>query len=334
MKILKKDFKRATKIKVETPEDLWNLNKIITPNDVVGAKTMRTKTTSDKGEKRPVYLKLVVEKIHFDEEGTTLRIAGKIKEGPDDIEFGYHTIAVNAFDVIDIEKKWSSADIMLLKESLTYSGAKILLCVVDERRADFAFATDTGITEISTITAKDKGKQFESKEDDTFYQNVIAVLLEKKDVVEKMIVAGPGFTKENIHKILPKELKGRVFMGSTSVTGKTGLVEIIKRGEITQVLKESRLSEETALVEKFLEHLGKDTGLASYGDAQVLAAAKAGAIDILLVSDKLVRAKNTENIMKLTETGGGVVKIIASTHDAGEKLYNLGGFAAILRYKV
>ena len=313
-------------------EDLWNLSRIIQPNDVVGAKTIRTKQTSDKGEKRPVYLTLTAEKIHFDDESVILRVSGKIKDGPDDIEFGYHTIAINLFDVIDIWKKWMPADITLLKESLSYKGLQVLVCVVDERRADFAIANDLGIKEFASIVAKNKGKQFAKKDDDVFYKQVIDILLEKKDNFEKIILAGPGFTKENIYNTLSKELKQKVSVGSTSVCGKTGINEVIKRGELTKVLKQSRLEEETMLFEKFLEHLGKDDKLSTYGKVQVYDAIVAGAVDMLLVSDKLIRDSKIGQLMKRTEDGGGTVHIINSTHDAGEKLYNLGGIAAILRY--
>lgn len=334
MKILKKDFKHGVKIKPETLDDLWNLKNILAEEDVVGARTVRTIQRTDTNEKKPVYLKLKIEKMQFDEDGNALRLTGKITEGPDDVSHGYHTITVEPNTILDIEKEWARSDKIRLEESITYKGMHLIICVVDERRADFAKATELDAKIFSTLTSKGAGKEYGGASPDLFYDEVIK-LLDANSITDKIIIAGPGFAKENILGLIKKRKlawAGKCILAQASITGKTGINEVIKRGGLDKILAESRLSLETNFVEKFLEHLGKDTGLGIYGKKEVLNAAVNGAIDELLVSDKMLRDKETEKIIYEVEKNSGAVHIINSTHESGEKLFNLGGFAAVLRY--
>ncbi len=340
MKILKKDFKHGVKIKPETLDDLWNLKNILAEEDVVGARTIRTIQRTDSNEKKAVYLKLKIEKMQFDEDGSALRLTGKIIEGPEEVAHGYHTISVEPNTVLDIEKEWSRSDKIRLEDSITYKGMHIVICVVDERRADFAKATELDAKIFSALTSKGAGKEYGgiagAPGPDIFYDEVIK-LLDANSSTDKIIIAGPGFAKENIFGLIKKRKlawAAKCILAQASITGKTGVNEVIKRGGLDKILAESRLSLETNLVEKFLEHLGKDTGLGIYGKKEVLQAAENGAIAELLVSDKMLRDKVTEKIIAFVEENSGEVHIVSSTHESGEKLFNLGGFGAVLRYKI
>lgn len=334
MKILKKDFRHGVKIKPETLDDLWNLKNILAEEDVVGARTVRTIQRTDTNEKKAVYLKLKIEKMQFDEDGSALRLTGKITESPEEVSHGYHTITVEPNTILDIEKEWARSDKIRLEESITYKGIHLIICVVDERRADFAKATELDAKIFSTITSKASGKEYGGASPDMFYGEVIK-MLDANSSTDKIIIAGPGFAKENIMALIKKRKPawaGKCILAPASITGKTGINEVIKRGGLQNILAESRLSLETAFVEKFLEHLGKDTGLGIYGKKEVANAAENGAIAELLVSDKMLRDKETEKIIYEVEKNSGAVHIISSTHESGEKLFNLGGFGAVLRY--
>ncbi len=336
MKLLKKDFKHGVKIKPETLDDLWNLKNILAEEDVVGARTVRTIQRTDTGEKKPVYLKLKIEKMQFDEDGNSLRLSGKITEGPDDVSHGYHTITVEPNTILDIEKEWAASDKIRLAESITYKGMHLIICVADERRADFAKATELDAKIFSTITSKSAGKEYGASSPDIYYDEIIK-LLDANSSADKIIIAGPGFAKENIMALIKKRKlawASKCILAQASITGKTGINEVIKRGGLDKILAESRLSFETNLVEKLLEHLGRDTGLGIYGKKEVLNAAENGAVSELLVSDKMLRNAETEKIISLVEKNSGAVHIINSTHESGEKLFNLGGFGAVLRYKL
>lgn len=334
MQIIKKEFKKVTKLKLQTLDDLYNLKQILEAGDIISAKTLRTLSTTDKKEKRGVFLKISAEKIKFDENGQSLRITGKIVEGPEDVEKGYHTIAIAPNDVVGIEKEWKGYQKLRLEKSLYYKGAKILICVLDEKEASFGIASDLGLKQIATMRNKAGGKLYESKDSSQFYKEINDFLKEHLMRIEKIIIASPGFVKENLYKKLDDEIKKNCILENCSVTGLTGLNEVIKRGALERILKGSMLSKETSLVERFLGELGKDSKMVAYGVKEVNKAAEAGAIDTLLVSDKLLRNEDTEKLIETVEKNRGFVYIVNSTHESGEKLFNLGGLAAFLRYKI
>lgn len=333
MRIIRKDFKRITKIKIETLDDLWNLKHILDKDDIIGSRTLRT-IDVDKRWKKPVFLKIKAEKINFSEDGKRLRVTGKIIEGPEDISYGYHTISIEINSVISVEKEWKKYQIRRLKDSLRFKGLKVLICVVDERRTDFAIATEIKFKEIGSVSNKYTGKLFGGESQEKYYEEIISFLNEQK--TDKIIIAGPGFTKDSIFERLKKypEILKKSIKENSSVIGKTGINEVIKRGALDRILEKSRISFETLLVERFLEELGKDSGLVTYGLNEIKNAVEIGAVDKLLISDKLVREEGMEKLMDLTEKNRGEVHIINSSHEAGERLFHLGGVAAFLRYKV
>ena len=85
MKILAKKLKEnKLKLQVDSLEDLWHIYNVISEGDIVYAKTLRTverKDADKKQEKKPVRLKLRVEKLNFDKTVNRLRVLGTIISG-------------------------------------------------------------------------------------------------------------------------------------------------------------------------------------------------------------------------------------------------------------
>jgi len=333
VKLIKRDFRHETKIKPETLDDLWNLAQILREGDTIGARTFRTLQASASGEKKPVFLKILAEKITHSENGHSLRVAGRIIDAPEDFERGHHTLSIEPGTIFSVEKDWADYEIRKLKDALTYKGMNVLICVMDERRADFAHASELRVKEIATIKSKSGGKMYGSSETSSFYAEVSAYLKENVDKYDKIIIAGPGFSKENIYKTFEAGLKKKCNIEASSITGKTGINEVIKRGALERVVAESRMSSETRMVEDFLAELGKESGFVTYGAPHVKKAVDAGAANSVMVSDKLVRQKDIQKVLETAEAMKAETAIISSTHEAGEKLLALGGIAAFLRYK-
>ncbi len=336
MRIIAKDLRKETKIKPETIDDLWNLSLLITAGDVVGAKTLRTIETSDKKEKRPMYLKISVETVEFDDVTESLRLKGKILEGPDDISFGYHSFRITPNDIISITKQWKRYEIERLEKSVKAVKIKILVMVLDERKADFGEVMNSKVNMLGTIKAENQGKMFGTPEGKSYYKDIIRSLEGYAKRYDRIIIAGPGFAKENIMRIIGKntDMKGKCVTGISSVTGETGVYEVIKRGFIDQIIKTSEISRETKEIEKFMEALGKESDLVTYGIGEVAKAAKAGAVEKILVSDSIVKKEDVQEILKTVENSSGKVEVIGSTHEAGDKLIGLGGIICFLRYRI
>lgn len=333
MKIVKKDFRHETKIMPETLDDLWNMMHILREGDIVGARTFRTVQASSEGEKKPVFLKISLEKLVYSEDGRVLRASGKIIHAPEDFEKGYHTLAIEPGTVVSVEKGWEEHELKRLKDALTYRGMNVLICVMDERRADFAHASELRVKEVASVHSKSAGKMFGGAGSEKFYADVISYIRENIGKYDKAIIAGPGFARENLFAALPQEIKRKCVLEPSSITGATGINEVIKRGALGRIMADSRLSKETQFVESFLAGLGRETGLVTYGTAQVKSAVVAGAAERVLVSDVRVREKEVQEILRAADSMRIESLIINSTHEAGEKLLSLGGIAAFLRYK-
>ena len=100
----------------------------------------------------------------------------------------------------------------------------------------------------------------------------------------------------------------------------------------SRILKETRVARETELVEKLIDEIGKDSGLAVYGEKETRKAAEMGALEDLIVSEQKV--SEYEKLIELAEKHKSIVTIISSEHESGEKFLHLGGIAGLLRFRM
>ena len=112
-----------------------------------------------------------------------------------------------------------------------------------------------------------------------------------------------------------------------------GVQEALKEGIAPQVLQNSRVAYETTMVEEMLSEISKE-GNYAYGPKEVENALLAGAVKVLLVTDKLVREKKVDELLKIASEKKTEIVIINLMHDSGKKLDSLGGVGAILRYRI
>lgn len=355
MKVIHSNMKEGIiKVKAETLDDLWHLYHIIEEGDIVYAKTLRKQSQRsdslrpEKVQVIPVYLGVKAEKIELHRYANALRITGPIVHTSNEqVPLGkYHTIAVEEGSVITIKKpKWKGYQLDRLKQAVEASQrAKIMIVVIEDGEVDMALVREYGVDIITEIRHNLGGKRYNTNresEEIKFFHDVAKTMIEimNREKVEKAIVAGPGFVKEEFYKFLQEnypELAKRVVIEDTSVTGRTGIYEVIRRGTVDKVYHESRVAKEIQLVEKVIEEIAKG-GLAAYGLKEVEEAANYGAIEKLLVLDELLRGDLKEKIERLMEFVRGMraeVVVVSSEHEGGEKLKAIGGIAALLRYRI
>lgn len=109
-----------------------------------------------------------------------------------------------------------------------------------------------------------------------------------------IIVGGPGPTKEDFLKgnYLHHEINEKVLTTvDTGYTGHEGVKEVVSRSR--GFLERVRYTQERKVVQEFLKHLGEDTGLATYGEQEVLNALKNVNVYVLLVSQAIRRYQVT-----------------------------------------
>jgi len=112
------------RVKIETLEDLWTLQRVIFPNDLARSKSLRRfkASDSDVGELKEVIITLKVERTELDKNASRLRIMGKIVEGKPEQYIrlnSYHTLNVAPMDMLDVIKQsWPSYLIDVIKNAV------------------------------------------------------------------------------------------------------------------------------------------------------------------------------------------------------------------------
>ncbi len=354
MKIVFQDLQKGElKLEVANLDDLWYISQCIEAQDQVQGKTMRKIKLGEGTEnntkiiKKPVTLKISVEKVEFQKFSNNLRVSGKIIEGPEDIPHGsYHTIEVEEGTIIKIIKKsWPKYLLQKIKEACEDKGTKILILALERDEVSYALLTASGYKMLADIEGEVGKKGYADIQDKEFYSEVAKHLEEyaQRYEVQHIIIGSPAFWKEELLSIIKKKhssLVPKVSLATCNTTGKNAIEEILKRDEVKTVLKNDRTTRESLLVEEVLKAIAKNS-LASYGMKEVQQAADAHAIKVLLLSEDFLQEQRQEGnfsvldaMMREVERSNGEVHIISTEHEAGKRLHGLGGIAAILRYNL
>lgn len=342
MKVVKYD-RRSGKMKllIQSIDDLWHLYNIIDKDDRISGLTYRReearpdKLRAERGEKKRMRLTIDVKDIEFHEFSDRLRVHGIITEGYQDIG-SYHTFNLSIGDIIDITKIWGDYHLQRIEDAVDATKQPLITFIaMEDGDATFAQLRQYGVEEIAHITAHTPGKQYPSKKDEKkdFYKEV----LNKLEAILNglLILLGPGFAKEeflDFGKSRNPDLFTNCYVAAAGNAGMTGIQEVLKKGIGSEALEKSRVAYETQIIERLLEEISKE-GAYSYGFDEVKDSLKAGAVEILLVVDALLRKKMIEDILDLANRTRCKVVIISEVHEAGKKLSALGGVAALLRYK-
>ncbi|MEM2121735.1 MAG: mRNA surveillance protein pelota [Candidatus Woesearchaeota archaeon] len=345
MKITSKNLKKGIiGLVVESYDDLWYLSQIVMKGDFVsGSSSRKIEKGSDKVRKN-IFVKIEVEKTGFQRYSRDFRVSGKIVECNDeDVPKGsYHSLTIVPGTKITLFKNKISDYVLDILKEATKPEYNFLVCIFDREEAIFAIMNKQGYKVLSNIKGNvEKKHSYERSNEKTedFYEE-LNKLIEEYDKSYKpssIIIASPGFWAEYLIKKLNDNIRKKIIVSSCSYVDKSSLNEILKRPEIKQALKQSRIAEETQIIEEVLKEISKD-GLVVYGIEEVKKAVDYGAVKDLLVLDSLMQEiSNNEElayILNKTEETSGKVRIIDSEFEPGKKLKGLGGVAAITRFKV
>jgi len=108
------------------------------------------------------------------------------------------------------------------------------------------------------------------------------------DTLKGVILAGPGPTKYDFEKgdylnyMLKKKIIDTI---DTAYVEEQGVKEVVEKAP--EIMRKVRYIEEKQIVQKFLYEVGHDSGLITYGEAEVRRALETGAVRTLLISEKV-----------------------------------------------
>ncbi|MCS7097371.1 MAG: mRNA surveillance protein pelota [Candidatus Methanomethyliaceae archaeon] len=354
MHILEKDLKNKTiELEVEDTEDLWHLYNLIDIGDQLCGYTTRELRVSrrdgseERCGRRRIYLCIEVEDLHFQSFTENLRVRGKILSCPEEVysKGQYHTFSIKIGDIIRIIKReWLSFHEERLSLAEKKERQNAIIVTIDEEEAEIFLIKGNSILHMLSTSSNLPGKYLDegkrSSERLSYLSNVakeVIRLAEREKA--KIIIGGPGFTKNDLYSLLKNmNVVLDVVLEDASSVGPSGVREIIKRGALSKIFKESLIIRDSKLIDELLLRLAKKPSMVAYGLDDVKKAIEKGAVMSLLISEKIFKSANPEQrlileeMCKNVEKYGGKIYFIGSEHEKGIQLLNLGGIAALLRF--
>ena len=346
MQILHKNHKLGMfKLFVDNDDDLWHLSNIIRPGDHVKGLTHRREEgspdtiRSHKAEKKTMTLTIKCEKIEFVEFSNRLRVLGVITEGPQD-HGCHHTLNVESGYRITIFKDlWKKHDLDTVKMSVENAKKPtVVFLAIEDDNAVIALLRQYGLEVVSDINGAVCGKLYKQKNrgKKEFYAEVSERLCQILNDDTPLVIIGPGFTKDEFYRKASNDhpdLFKSTYLKATGQAGVAGINEALKLGVKNLYATDARVLKETQVMDDLLTEIARD-GNVTYGEKFIRRGLELAAVEMLLVTDRMVREGNGESLIDLARETGANVSIVSTAHEAGKRLEALGGTAAFLRFKI
>ncbi|CAF1521686.1 unnamed protein product, partial [Didymodactylos carnosus] len=203
-----------------------------------------------------------------------------------------------------------------------------------------------------TIPRKRKGLcQQHDRGMERFFDSIIQAILKHIDftIVKAVILASPGFIKDQFFAyMLAKSIKedekhlldnkNKFLLLHSSNGFKHALMEILQDPQVINKLSDTKAATEMKLLEQFMQLLNNEPDRAYYGLESIERANQAQAIECLLITDELfrnidfIKRRRYVELVDSVKESSGDVRLFSSLHASGERLGQLTGIAAILRF--
>jgi protein pelota len=347
----------------ESLDDLWHLQYVLEPGDAVeGDTTRRIQRSDDRmrdtgGEREHMHVTLEVEEVEFHKFANRLRVSGVITGCSREDQLGHHhTLNVEPRKELTVTKRFKPDQEERLREAVEASeNPEVAVVTVEEGQAHVHTVAQYGVEEYASIAGPTGKGEYAQSRSELFADLTDAL---RRLEVDAIVLAGPGFTKEDALEYVEEnapELADRITTVDTAAVGDRGVHEALKRGAVEEVQQETRIAREAEYVDELTERIAGD-GTATYGPEAVARAAEYGAVERLLVLDEFLRDVriraagpaaagdggdpgadpdvDVDEVIRTVERQGGDVTVFSGEFAPGQQLRNLGGVAALLRYRL
>ena len=327
-------------VRPDNIEDLWTLQRIIFPGDLVRSDSLRKfrSDQSDQGELKEVVITVRVEKTELDKTADRLRVMGRITEGRP-LEYiklnSYHTLNIAPGDTLAITKQqWHDYIRKVLRDAVQGTRrARLGIVVIDDEKALPALLLGYGI-EFKGEVYGGLSKRMSQKEFSEAQQKwYLAVLESVRGMdVDTVILAGPGFTKDDIKKFwdekgLSAKLGKNLVLEAVSNAEQSGVYELVKGERVAQLLHGERIRAEFKLMEEFLS--GLESGRSKAGLEKVGEAARDYDAKTILVNDSVLGDQAVQGVLADAERVRIRIEVFSSDDEAGRQLHAFGDIASI-----
>eukprot|EP00668_Euglena_longa_P011910 GGOE01014330.1.p1 GENE.GGOE01014330.1~~GGOE01014330.1.p1 ORF type:complete len:384 (+),score=109.75 GGOE01014330.1:37-1188(+) len=364
-KELEKDGGGTVHIETEDTEDLWHLYNLINAGDRLKCRTQRKVQSENSATgvttsiKKIITVILVVQTVDFDTQVGQLRIKGTNVHESENIKLGAsHTAEIEVHMKLSLTKEcWDVVHLDRLQDATDATAkADVAAVILQEGIAHLCLVTPNMTIvkqriEVSIPRKRKSGSSSHDKGLQRFYEQILTALQRniRWEIVKAMIIASPGFTKDELFKYIIEESvrrelkdilenKGKFLLCHASSGFKHSLKEVMADPTVANKLSDTKAAGEVKTLDAFYDMMSADPDRVMYGPKHCIAAAEKGAVDVLMITDTLFRAQTVAErklyvslVEKVRETCGEV-KVFSSLHVSGEQLTQLTGVAAILRF--
>jgi len=321
----------------ESIDDLWHLQHLIAPGDLVFATTLRSVTAitdkirPEKVEKRPVRLGVRVERAEFSLHAVRLRISGIIEHGVD--AGAHHTFNVDTGHEISVIRYWKQVDFERIDRAVKASVYGVIhILTIEEGEAELFRLRQYGPESVVTITmGSGKGAELDTRQ--AFFEQVLTSLA---NITGPFIIAGPGFVKDDFIKFAKSHdsaIASRAVVVESRRIGRGAVQEVIGLGALEKLIGDLQLAREVKIMDEVLLRISKN-GPVAYGMREVADAIDLGAAEQVLITDTLLRDAAVMRLIEKAEGMRSSITVLSGSFEPGERLDALGGIAALLRYKM
>ncbi len=323
------------KVKLETMEDLWSLQRVVFQDDIVRGDSERKFKPEEggKGEMKKVFITLKLEKSELDKSAVRLRLSGKIMDAKP-LEYvrlnSYHTINVAPGDVIEIAKKrWPGYVVQVVKSAVSDTKKPRLgLVVVDEEKAMPAYLLGYGVefkNEIYSGLSKRMSQKDFTEQQNKYYEKVLSIVGSMN--VDTVVLAGPGFAKDDIKKYgddkgIIQKMGKRLVLSQVSNSERSGIYELIRSDAVAKLLERERIRTEFILMERFLSGLASASS--KHGVEPVKGLVEEGLADIILVNDSFIGRPEVQELLSEAEKARVKIEVFNSEDEVGSQLHSFG----------
>lgn len=312
-----------------------------------------------------------VKSIDFDPGASELHLSGQIVKENSFARLGQHqTLHLKVSDHFTLEKKddWDTVTLEVLREltdrrKRAEKSTVVMAVVMQEGLANICAVTDhrTILKQRINVAIPRKRQGGTSAQDERmtkFFDQTLTALLRHANMESEqpILLASPGFTAagflsyilsdkaSNNHNITAslRDNKSKFIVAHSSSGHLHALYEVMKSPEILGRIHHTKFAHHARVMDEFMTLLRRDDGWAWYGPGEVRRAVERGAVGKgggkLLISLGLFRATDLDTrkryvgLVESVRDYGGDVLIFSDEGEAGKKLVDLGGVAAVLTF--
>ncbi|XP_009859396.2 protein pelota homolog [Ciona intestinalis] len=350
----------------EDGEDMWHAYNLVQPGDSLRSTTLRKvqseSSTGSVGSNRVrTTLTIAIESIDFDSQACVLHVKGRNIQENQYVKMGaYHTLDLEPNRKFVLAKKcWDTVHLDRINVACDPTqNADVAAVVMQEGLAHVCLVLSSMTlvrAKIETqIPRKRRGNaQQHDKGVEKFFDSVMQAIIRhiNFEVVKCVILASPGFVKDQFHDFLMSQAvktdnrliidnKSKFICVHASSGFKHSLKEALLDPSVASRLSDTKATAEIKALQDFYKTLQHEPDKACYGLKQIEKASASDAIDVLMITDMLLRSLDIALRTKLVrivdqvKDSGGVVRVFSSMHVSGEQLGQLTGVAGILRFAV